>query len=128
MMKVKDALKKGYAETEISIKVLMHPETGNILYPCDKLHGKDKVAFDRYSIISDPVTEDAEEEGKAVNLLCKDHKKRWMKRFVPPSLGGLIGMKAKILIGEKWEKVSKRMAERLYKKHGWFGWLFPEDE
>ena len=69
MMKVKDALKKGYIETEISIKVLMHPETGNILYPCDKLHGKDKVAFDRYSIISDPVTEDAEEEGKAVNLV-----------------------------------------------------------
>lgn len=128
MMKVKDALKKGYLETEITIKLLLDPETGNILYPCDHPHGRDKVAFDRYAIISDPVVEGHEEDGKAVNILCKDHKKRWMKQFVPPTLGGLIGMKAKILVEGKLEKISKKGVERLRKKHGWFNWLFPEDE
>ncbi len=120
-MTLKQAEKAGYLPTKIEVDVLMNPDTGNLLYPCDGCGDK---AFDRYAIISDP----AVDETKAVNMLCKDHKKRWMKSSVPPGIEGLLRTKIQILLEGKWEKVSKRMVDRLRKKRGWFGWLYPEDE
>jgi hypothetical protein len=120
MMTLKQAEKKGYVPTKIEIDVLMHPETGNILYICDGCGNK---AYDRYAIISDP----AVDTDKPVNILCKDHKKRYHKHSIPPTLEGLIRQKLQILLNNKWTKLSKRALSRLHKKHGWFNWLYPED-
>jgi hypothetical protein len=127
MMTVTKALKQGYVPTKIAVEVLMDPVTGNILYPCDGSHGKHGAAFDKYAIISDPVMEGAAKEDKAVNLVCKKHKKRYQKP-TSPSLGGLIRLGAQIFLEKKWEKLSERKVKELRKKHGWFDWLFPEEE
>lgn len=130
MMTVTKALKAGYVKTKIAVEVLMDPVTGNLLYPCDGNHGKNGAAFDKYAIISDPVVEGKEAkntEDKAVNLVCKKHRKRYLRR-TPPSLGGLIRLGAEIWLEKKWEKLSERKVKQLRKKYGWFGWLFPEDD
>jgi len=125
MMTLKAAEKKGYVPTKIQIEVLMHPETGNILYPCDGCVTK---AYDTYAIISDPLyNDDGKKEDKVVNLVCKKHKKRYQKPSAP-TFEGMVRLNLQMLVGKKWEKISQAMVKRMRKSQGWFDWLYPEDD
>ena len=108
MITKKNAEKKGYKPIKVELELWIDPTTGNIFYPCDKCNK----LFDRYIFLTDPT----ENDERPVNILCKDHKKRYHRHQIQAKLEALILAGAKIYLQGKWVKLTKKLA----KEHEWF--------